>query len=235
VKPVQRLTERAPHRRESDATADRIATGLHKIGLVLRHAAWRQHGRSGLTPTQAQLLTALAAGDRGRTLSSLAAELGITGATASDSLSTLERKGLVEKRRSSDDGRALAVRPTLTGRNIARRLALWPDFLLGALEELDAAERDVFQRALVKMIRALQAQGQIPVARMCVGCRFFRPHVYEDAQTPHHCAFVDAPFGDRELRIDCADHMTLPPDEADAVWRQFVARGARSRPRKETR
>ncbi|MER3418788.1 MAG: MarR family transcriptional regulator, partial [Chloroflexota bacterium] len=23
---------------------------------------------------------------------------------------------------------------------------------------------------------------------------------------PHHCAFVDAPFGDRSIRLDCPDH-----------------------------
>ena len=146
----------------------------------------------------------------------------------------LERKGLVRKSRAVGDGRALAARPTPKGRLLAGRLALWPDFLLAALGELDEVERDVFQRALVKMIRSLQVRGRIPVARMCVGCQFFRPHAHADARAPHHCAFVDAPFGDRELRIDCADHVPLPPDEADALWRELDA-GAAGRSRKETR
>jgi hypothetical protein len=70
--------------------------------------------------------------------------------------------------------------------------------------KLDAGEREVFQRALVKMIRSLQIQGRIPVARMCLGCRFFRPYAHASSSAPHHCAFVDAPFGDAELRLDCA-------------------------------
>jgi hypothetical protein len=41
---------------------------------------------------------------------------------------------------------------------------------------------------------------------MCVTCRYFRPHVHSDPERPHHCAFVDAPFGDRALRLDCRDH-----------------------------
>jgi DNA-binding MarR family transcriptional regulator len=229
------LTEQAPDPGRGEASAERIATGLHKISLVLRQAAWQEHGPHGLTPTQAQLLTLLAAGKSGRTLSGLAAELGVTAATASDSLSALERKRLVVKRRAADDGRALAVTPTAAGRRLARRLALWPDFLLAALEELDVDERDVFQRALVKMIRSLQEQRRIPVARMCVECRFFRPYVHADGRAPHHCAFVDAPFGDRELRIDCADQLPLPPEEADALWREFLAGTQTTRTRKETR
>jgi DNA-binding MarR family transcriptional regulator len=229
------LVDRAPGAGESDPSLERVATGLHKIGLVLRQAAWRESGPKGLTPTQAQLLTLLVASPGGRTLSGLAAELGVTAASASDSLAALERKRLVEKRRAAGAGRTLAARPTPAGRRLAERLALWPDFLLAALGELDEVERDVFQRALVRIIRSLQVQGRIPVARMCVGCRFFRAHVHADARAPHHCAFVDAPFGDRELRIDCADHVPLPPDEANALWAEFAAGGARPRSRKERR
>ncbi len=231
----RRVIERAPRTDGVGRSAQRIATGLHKIALVLRQAAWEENGRNGLTPTQAQLLTLVAASDGGRSLSSLAAEVGVTAATASDSLSALERKGLVVKERAAAAGRALSVRPTAHGRRVARGLALWPDALLAAVDDLDAAERDVLQRALVKVIRSLQLQGRIPVARMCVGCRFFRPHAHPHASAPHHCDFVDAPFGDGELRIDCADHVPLTPPEADAVWHEFVAGGAANRPGKETR
>jgi hypothetical protein len=30
--------------------------------------------------------------------------------------------------------------------------------------------------------------------------------VHPEAAEPHHCAFVDAPFGNRALRLDCAEH-----------------------------
>ena len=220
--------ERAPGRKARAASTARIATGLHKIGLVLRHAAWSDHPRSGLTPTQAQLLVLVSNRPGGRTLSALAAELGVTAATASDSVGALERKGLVEKKRAAGDARALAVRPSAAGRRLAHKLAQWPDFLLAAIDELDAGEREVFQRALVKMIRSFQTQGWIPVARMCVGCRFFRPYAHANSSAPHHCAFVNAPFGDAELRIDCADQQPVPPAQAEAVWERFLAGGTRA-------
>jgi DNA-binding MarR family transcriptional regulator len=229
------LAERAPRRPQPDGSEARIATGLHKIGLVLRHAAWGEHASTGLTPTQAQLLALLAARPEGCTLSALAAELGVSAPTASDSLGAVERKGLVEKRRAAGNARALAVRLTPAGRRLARKLALWPDFLLTVIDELDPGERCVFQRALVKMIRSLQVQGRIPVGRMCVGCRYFRPHAHPGQRAPHHCAFVDSPFGDAELRLDCADQEPVPTEEEGALWERFLAGGAGSRPRKEQR
>jgi hypothetical protein len=73
----------------------------------------------------------------------------------------------------------------------------------------------------VTMIRTLQVRGRIPVARMCVSCRFFRPYRHDHPTTPHHCAFVDAPFGDGELRLDCPDHLPAPAAQAERTWHAF--------------
>jgi hypothetical protein len=78
---------------------------------------------------------------------------------------------------------------------------------------------------LVKMIRTLQERGEIPVSRMCVTCRFFRPRVHDDPTRPHHCAFVDAPFGDRSLRLECADHEAAPEGQRARGWEQFLDTG----------
>jgi hypothetical protein len=45
-------------------------------------------------------------------------------------------------------------------------------------------------------------------------CRFVRPYLHANAREPHHCAYVDAPFGDGELRVDCADHVPLRSEDA---------------------
>ncbi|RMG95818.1 MAG: MarR family transcriptional regulator, partial [Deltaproteobacteria bacterium] len=99
--------------RSSD-TPNRLATALHKLALAERHDAWREaHGR-GLSPTQAQILSMVAT--RPRTVSELAADLGLTAGTVSASASALEQKGLVRKRPVPDGGRARHVVPTPAGR-----------------------------------------------------------------------------------------------------------------------
>ena len=70
------------------------------------------------------------------------------------------------------------------------------------------------EQANALLDEALQEARAIPVQRMCLTCRHFRPHVHDDPARPHHCAFVDAAFGDAALRLDCADHETARDEEA---------------------
>jgi DNA-binding MarR family transcriptional regulator len=201
----------------------RVTIGLAKIGIALKQQAWAEAGGRGLTPTQGQVLALLRANPGGLRLGVLAEQLGVTAATTSDSVTALHRKGLVAKESSAGDGRGVVVVLTSTGIREAAAAAAWPDFLLEAVDELSPAEQTTFLRALVAMIRTLQEKGRIPVARMCVSCRFFRPFVHNDAARPHHCAFVDAPFGDGELRLDCPDHRTAPAQQAAQNWQTFRA------------
>jgi DNA-binding MarR family transcriptional regulator len=201
----------------------RVTTGLAKIGIALKQQAWVEAGGRGLTPTQGQVLALLRANPGGLRLGVLAEQLGVTAATTSDSVTALQRKGLVAKEPTAGDGRGVAVVLTPAGSREAAAAAAWPDFLLEAVDELSAAEQATFLRALVAMIRTLQEKGRIPVAHMCVSCRFFQPFRYEDPIRPHHCAFVDAPFGDAELRLDCPDHQTAPADQAAHNWHVFRA------------
>lgn len=208
--------------RVAGGAPDLISTGLGKIGLALRHEAWRSGLGRRLTPTQGALLALLWRRGRPLRLCELADGLGITAPTASDSLAALVKKRLAVKARSPEDGRSLSVRLTQEGKREAAQAAMWSDFLAEAAEALDEREQGVFLRGLTKMIRRLQQEGRIPIARMCVNCRYFRPYAHSEGSHPHHCDYVDAPFGDRELRLDCSDQQPLPPTEGENVWRAFL-------------
>jgi DNA-binding MarR family transcriptional regulator len=201
----------------------RVTIGLAKIGIALKQQAWAEAGGRGLNPTQGQVLALLRANPNGLRLGALAEQLGVTSATASDSVTALHRKGLVAKEPTPGDGRGVVVVLTPAGSREAAAAAAWPDFLLEAVGELSTDEQATFLRALVAMIRTLQEKGRIPIARMCVSCRFFRPFQHDSPAHPHHCAFVDAAFGDGELRLDCPDHSPAPADQAALAWEAFRA------------
>ncbi len=191
-----------------DSTEQSILVGLSKVSLALKSQSWQDAGSSGVSPTQAQILALLQAkGNQGMRLSEVATGLGVTPATASDAVRVLDRKGLVLKMRSTEDARAISIVLTPQGRQLAERTSCWSDLLLGAVDELSEPEQTVFLGGLTKMIRKLQESGQIPIAKMCVTCRFFQPNLYPDDNKPHHCDFVNAPFGDRDLRIECPDQI----------------------------
>jgi len=202
----------------SQPVAERVSTGLAKIGMALKARAWRGASPERVTPTQAQALVLLRGAPRGLRLDEVAKGLGVTAPTASDAVAALVSKGLVSRGRSVDNHRAVALTLTADGAALADRVAEWPDFLLRAVGTLEPAEQAAFLRGLVKIIRTLQEAGDIPPQRICVSCRYFRPNVHSDHERPHHCAFVDAPFGDRHLRLDCLEQEPASAEEAKANW-----------------
>ncbi len=199
-----------------------IAYALARIGTLLKSLAWEDAEKLGVNPTQAQILVRLAARGRSR-VSDLAAELGVSQPTLSDAVAALFRKGLLERQPDPEDGRAVRLQLTWAGRAVAEAARVPPPAMLAALETLPEADRDAMQRGLVGLIRALQLAQVIPVQRICVTCRHFRPHAHDDAARPHHCAFVDAAFGDAALRIDCGDHETAADPDLLPLWARFSA------------
>lgn len=199
---------------------DQIAAALVRIAVVLRSFAWERSERADLTPTQAQILTRLAARGPSR-VSALADDLGVTQPTVSDAVAALVRKGHVARAPDPEDGRAVLLRLTSSGRQEAEAAATPPPAMLAALETLRPADRAAMQRGLVGLIRALQEARAIPVQRLCVTCAHFRPHAHDDAARPHHCAFVDAAFGDAALRIDCGDHEEAAEEDRAQLWARF--------------
>ena len=144
--------------------------------------------------------------DRGRRLSDLAAAVGVSAASMSDSVAALERKGLISKEPAAEDRRAKAIRATPEGLREAAALAEWPEPILSVPAGLPPGDRGDLLRALSTVIVGLQDRNLVSSSRLCVTCRYFRPNQHADADRPHHCAFVDAAFGDRSLRLDCDDH-----------------------------
>ncbi len=185
----------------------RIAAGLQKIGLAMKHQAWLQANEEGLSPTQGQILATLV-GQGALTGKELSERLGVTLPTISDAVRALVDKKLVTRSPDPRHPRASLLTPTSKGRASGARARSWPEFMADAIADLSPAEQSAFFAGVVKMIRALQEQGLVPLSGMCVTCTHFRPNVRAGAK-PHHCALVDAPLRDDDLRLDCPEHVPL--------------------------
>lgn len=189
----------------------RIASGLARISLVLRHHGWQAASAQSLTPTQAQILATIAARPRASLrLSDVAEQLALTLPTVSEAAATLVEKKLLRRRRDAADHRAVQLELTAAGRRAAAAASQWPDYLLTAVDTLPVPLQEHLLAALMGMIRSLQEQGRIPVARMCTNCAYFEPDRFPGTNAPHYCAFVQAPFGVSSFRIDCPDFEPAP-------------------------
>lgn len=205
-----------------ESTVAQLAAGFEKIGLAMKSRSWRREGRAGLGPLQRQVLTLLRSkpGQMAQ-VSAIANELVVRLPTASEAVATLERKRLVRRKRTMRDGRIVTVELTARGLKACGPTAGKPDHLAGAIDELPVDEQRSLLRSMVTVIRALQERGEISVVRMCVSCRYFRPYQHGDPDRPHHCAYVNAPFGDAALRVDCIDYEAASPAQVREAWTSF--------------
>lgn len=200
----------------------RIGEGLSRLASALGADERAQAKQAGLTATQRAVLSLLEGRPAGLGVGDIARHLLVTQPTATDTILALERKGLVAKATEEGDRRASRVQITAAGAALHRLSQSSPGAVAEAVAALPAIQKRAFFDALVSIIRGLQEAGAIPVQRMCVSCQFFRPHQHDDAARPHHCALVDAAFGDPDLRMDCRDHVLSDPAHRAATWRAFT-------------
>lgn len=215
---------------EIPSLSRRLRDGLERVATVLRSERWGALEKTPLNPTQAQIL-ALIQGNKNKPerVSAIARHLGVSQPTATDSIISLEKKGLVSRHPDPRDGRAVGVVATEVGRVLAGEIGALTTATDRALTALTRGEQEEFLRLLVKLIRNLQIAGAIEPQRLCVTCRYFQPHAHPGARAPHHCAYVDAPLGADGLRLDCSEHEALPTEQQEAAWSRY-AEGLAPRP-----
>ena len=200
--------------------AEKIAEGLQKISQAIRTNEWDCAFKEELTPTQAEILSTLHGNGKGSQVKvkDVAAKLGVTMPTAVDSINALCRKGFIKKTKSEEDKRARLLALSPKGRNAAKGISNWTQFLQDAIDELDSPEQSSMLKGLIKIVLQLQQQKKISVANMCITCKYFQAFAHKKSTNPHHCHYVNLPFGDENLRIFCPDHEDAENDDEEHRW-----------------
>lgn len=204
------------------ATNERIVTGISRIAAALRAAVWQFATSEGLNPTQVEILERLLARSEGVRLSWLAQQLGVSSASASDSIASLVAKGLVEKNVMPSDGRAVALKLTAAGRTLAAKFSEAMAFAFDAVAELPQQTQEALFTSLLGMMGKLQQADRFPEIRACATCKHFAAHAHPDEKAPHHCRLVDAPLTSSLLRLDCPEHEPASAAAARRNWKQIA-------------
>ena len=135
--------------------ADAIAVDLRPVLLRLARELRKETEQLGITARQATLLW-LVKQSPGLSLAELAAEEGISPPALSGHVDRLERAGLIERVRSSEDRRRVGLRLTDEGARLLKRVrarrTTWLTDRLGALEP---AELEAIARAIPALQRLL--------------------------------------------------------------------------------
>jgi MarR family transcriptional regulator, lower aerobic nicotinate degradation pathway regulator len=116
-----------------------------------------------ITPVQYSLMTTLAA--RGELeQNSLALEIGLERTSVAEVVPRLQRRGLLQRRRSTLDGRVKLVRLTRKGRALLRRMARPVQRAHDrTIDQLARSERAAFLLQLIKLVEANNEIGSVPL------------------------------------------------------------------------
>lgn len=209
---------------DTDRQREQAAAGLEQLAFLVRAQAWRGDGAPALPPTQAGVLRMLAGAEPELRARRIAERLGISPASLSDSLGTLEARGWIRRRSDPDDGRAVLFRLSRQGRAVAAKLNDPSHGMAGLVQALPDADVASLLRVSQLLVAQAQRQGLATGLRTCLGCRFFHPYASGDAAQPHLCGFTGEPFGDLDLRIDCAEREPADAATAAAMHDRFRGR-----------
>jgi DNA-binding MarR family transcriptional regulator len=141
----------------SDVTlsAEGVAAELRPVLLRLARELRKETEQLGITARQATLLW-LVKRNPGLSLAELAAEEGISPPAMSGHVDRLERVGLIERVRSTEDRRRVGLRLTDDGLRLMRRIrARRTTWLADRLGALDASELEAVAAAVPALSRLL--------------------------------------------------------------------------------
>lgn len=141
-------------------TAQALRIPVTMLGDSLRRCT-EGAGGSGLSPSQAKVLSQLSAGDS-LTVSVLAQSQGLAASSMTEVVAKLGDEGFVRKEQSSDDRREVRVSITKIGRErLEAALAVRNEFLAQRLAELDDDDRAKIVAALPALWRLADLDADI--------------------------------------------------------------------------
>lgn len=167
---------------------------------VARAAHGEEAGSAGLTAAQWTALRFFARANRAsRTPSSFASFQATTRGTASQTIKTLETRGLLERHRSESDGRSVRFEVTEDGR---RALAGDPlRHLIAAIAALAPDDRVALERVLPDLVARLAGQRGMPGIGTCDSCSHYEAH-----DAGGYCACVAMSLAPFEIGQLCTRH-----------------------------
>jgi len=173
----------------------RLHVLLERLSNLLREDLREVATAHGLKLVQLSALQYLAVANRfSDTLTDLVAYLGATKGTVSQTLKTLERKGLLTRRRDPDDGRVAHLVLTDEGRAIAE--AGLPAPVLSDLSADDDAA-DAIEGLLRRM---LAARGAVAFG-VCRTCRY-----HEHREGGRWCGLLQTGLDEADASRWCREH-----------------------------
>ena len=183
-----------------DIDQERLREQIERLSRLIRQQGFAQ----GLNPAQWEALRFIGRANRfSNSPGSLAQYLGATKGTVSQTILSLEKKGLVEKKASPSDARIVKLSLSAQGTEL-----LAQDPLLGLGAEIDAlgsktAKR--FAKAIDEILTGQIRRLKESEFGNCITCRHWRDRSGEDVES--YCMLLNVHLQKQETRQLCQFHL----------------------------
>ncbi|MGD9868615.1 MAG: MarR family winged helix-turn-helix transcriptional regulator [Hyphomicrobiales bacterium] len=161
---------------------------------------------AGLNPAQWEALRYLARCNRfSNSPAAIAAYLGATKGTVSQTVQALERKGLIGKAPRPGEGRSVILHLTGAGHAMLRRD---PRRRVGpAAASMTAAGLEALECGLRALLIDRLRRNGLRTFGICSSCRFFiRDHAPGNPDGAHRCGLLHVPLKDSDSARICVEH-----------------------------
>ena len=187
-------------------SSDQIVSLIERLGRLARGA---QHAE-GLKPAQWEALRFLSRANKAsRNPGSLADFLSSTRGTVSQTLITLEKKGLIIRSVNPGDGRGKNLELTDDGHAAVRRdpLHMIEAAVTKATNANNASVEGSLTMGLESVLHEVVQQNGTPSFGKCDGCTHFCENgSMDDEHGPHLCRLFEWSVSEAEQNMICRDH-----------------------------
>lgn len=186
-----------------------IMVALDRFSQASRSVLWDYAKQEKLSPIQIQFLVFLAGHPDERSyVTEIAREFNLTPATVSDAIRVLEKKGLLSKAVSPDDGRKFWLKLTGAGKELTHNLTNWNQVLMNHFSRFSPETKEAVMVFLLELLESLRADRVLPEVKTCFSCKFFQKDVHSGQKEKHHCLLRDVSLDNLDLQIDCPNYQT---------------------------
>lgn len=179
-----------------NTSAERLAILIERVGRLLN----TETHSAGLLPVHWEALRYLSRANRfSRSPAALTAYLGLTKGTVSQTLNSLESKGLVKKQINRKDRRSKHLSLTAKGKKLLRNDPLTQTTT--AIKQLKRSSQEALSTGLQSLLSdRLNAQNRQAFGQ-CQDCRYFARQHAEGG--PHFCLLLEEALAEHEAEAIC--------------------------------
>jgi len=143
---------------------EQIINSIERISDMMRNLLWQTCEPLGLTPTQANILSLIAKSPKSQSnVSSLAERLMVSRPTISDSVKSLQNKGLVVFSQSKKDSRMKIISLSKQGQELADKILSYTEKFHESVSKIFMSDKATLNESLSVLTKKLEQDEMLPV------------------------------------------------------------------------